>query len=56
MKIKSGFTQVAYCIKKSFLELFARLQTKDINGMSPNPFSWRCSTYYPLFSHFDSLL
>ena len=41
MKIKSGFTHVAYCIKKSFLELFARLQTKDISDMSPNPFTWR---------------
>ena len=26
---------------KSFLELFARLQTIDINGMSPNPITWR---------------
>ena len=25
----------------SFLELFARLQTRDINDMSPNPFTWR---------------
>ena len=26
--------------KNSFLELFARLQTRDVNDMSPNPFSW----------------
>ena len=25
-------------MKKSFLEFFARLQTRDINNMSPNPF------------------
>ena len=27
--------------EKKNLELFARLQTRDINGMSPNPFTWR---------------
>ena len=27
-KILSGFTQVAYCMEKSFSELFALLQTK----------------------------
>ena len=27
--------------EKYFLELFARLHTRDINGMSPNPFTWR---------------
>ena len=26
---------------KRVFELFARLQTRDINGMSPNPFTWR---------------
>ena len=26
---------------KRVLELFARLQTRDINGMSPNPSTWR---------------
>ena len=25
---------------KIFLELFVRLQTRDINGISPNPFTW----------------
>ena len=25
-------------MKNTFLELFARLHTRDINGMSPNPF------------------
>ena len=25
---------------KSFLELFARSQSRDLNGMSPNPFTW----------------
>ena len=39
-KIWSGFTQAAYCMEKIFLELFARLQSRDINGMSPNPFTW----------------
>ena len=28
-------------MKKSFLELFTRLQTRDISDMSPNPFMWR---------------
>ena len=28
-------------MKKSFLELFARLQTRDISDMSPNRFTWR---------------
>ena len=28
-------------MKKSFLEFFARLQSRDINDMSPNPFTWR---------------
>ena len=27
--------------EKSFLELFARLQTRDISDMLPNPFTWR---------------
>ena len=27
--------------EKEFLELLARLQTRDINGLSPNPFTWR---------------
>ena len=40
-KIQSGFTQVAYCMEKIFLKLFARSQSRDINGMSPNPFTWR---------------
>ena len=40
-KILSGFTQVAYCMEKSVLVVFARLQTIDINGMSPNPITWR---------------
>ena len=26
--------------KRVFLELFARLQTRDISDMSPNPFTW----------------
>ena len=26
---------------KEFLELFARLQTRDISDMPPNPFTWR---------------
>ena len=34
-------TQVAYCVEKSVLELFARLQTIDVNGMPPNPITWR---------------
>ena len=33
--------QVAHCMKKSFLELFAQLQTRNISDMSPNPFTWR---------------
>ena len=40
-KIKSGFTQVAYCMENIFLKLFARSQSRDINGMSLNPFTWR---------------
>ena len=32
--------QAAYCMEKIFLELFARSQSRDINGMSPNPFRW----------------
>ena len=27
-------------MEKIFLELFARSQSRDINGMSPNPFRW----------------
>ena len=27
--------------KEFLLELFARLQSRDINDMSPNPFTWR---------------
>ena len=29
-KIQSGFTQVAYCMEKIFLKLFARSQSRDI--------------------------
>ena len=28
-------------MEKSFLELFARSQSRGINGRSPNPFTWR---------------
>ena len=29
-KIQSGFTQVAYCMEKIFLKLFARSHSRDI--------------------------
>ena len=45
-KIKMRGSQVAYCMKKSFLELFARLQSRDINDMSLNPFTWRWQFYW----------
>ena len=45
-KIYSGFTQVSYCMQNIFLQLFARLQSRDINGMSPNPFTWRWQVFF----------
>ena len=45
-KIKMRGSQVAYCMRKSFLELFARLQSRDINDMSLNPFTWRWQFYW----------
>lgn len=29
-----------------FLKLFAWLQSRDINGMSPNPFTWRWQVFF----------
>ena len=34
------FTLVVYCMEKTFFRLSARLQTRYMSGMSPNPF--RC--------------
>ena len=34
------FTQVVYCMEKTFFRLSAQLQTRYMSGMSPNPF--RC--------------
>ena len=35
------FPQVVYCMENTFFRLSARSQTRDINGMSLNPFTWR---------------
>ena len=45
-KIYSGFNQVSYCMQKIFLQLFTRLQSIDMNGMSPNPFTWRWQLFF----------
>ena len=35
------FPQVVYCKENIFFKLLGRLQTRDINGTSPNRFTWR---------------
>ena len=41
------FPQVVFIVWKIFVfKLLARLQTRDINGMSPNPFTWRWQLFF----------
>ena len=41
IKAKEDHLMRLYMLFRYFLQLFARLQTLDINGMSPNPITWR---------------
>ena len=45
-KIYSGFNQVSYCMQNISLQLFTRLQSRDMNGMSPNPLTWRWQVFF----------
>ena len=40
------FSECLYCMEKISLKLFARLQTRDVNSMSPNPFMWRRQFFF----------